>query len=63
MIFNCIKSPKFNPAEYMVAYIKSLSRIEYYTDEYDLIQGIVDAFRQATSNIIINFCRHSFEAI
>ena len=62
MIFNSIKSPKFNPAEYMVAYIKSFTRIEYYTQEYDLISGIVHAFRQATSNAIINFCRHSFEA-
>ena len=36
MIFNCIKSPKFNPAEYMVAYVKSFLKIEYYIDEYDL---------------------------
>ena len=44
MIFNTIKSPFYNPAELVISHIKSNVRIQYYFDEYELIEGLVSAF-------------------
>ena len=37
MVFNCVSTPKFNPAELLVSHIKAETRVQYYIEEFDLL--------------------------
>ena len=44
LCFNAPYNPKNNPAELVVGLVKKFIRIQYYSYEFEVIQGIGEAF-------------------
>ena len=55
--------PKGNPAELLIGLVKKFIRIQYYSDELDVIQGIGKAFGRISAQYIKNLCKHAFRII
>ena len=63
LCFNAPYSPKYNPAELVVGLVKKFIRIQYYSDETDLIQGIGKAFGGISAQHVKNLCKHDFKLL
>ena len=63
LCWNAPYNPRNNPAELAVGLVKKFIRIQYYSNETDLIQGIGRAFGRITTQQVKNLCQHAFKII
>ena len=63
LCLNAPHSPKNKSAELVIGIVKKFVRIQYYSDESELIQGIGRAFGRISAQHVKNMCKHAFKII